>query len=146
MPAWVQKKINQFACAHSVEGKVAHIGNIEPESLIHEFQKYHLLILPRPLSRQSKYGFSTKLSEYLISGIPVLVTDVSDNALYIKDNLSGYLITPGSISTMTDKIMEIIKGYDSNASVIAANALQTAREKLDYRLYSKTFIDFFYNN
>lgn len=146
MPAWVLRKINQLTGEYSLEGKVVYLGNIDPESLIHEFQKYHLLILPRPLTRQSKYGFSTKLSEYLISGIPTLVTDVSDNALYIRDNYNGYMITPGSISLMTDKILEIIESYDNNASDIAWNALQTAREKLDYRLYSKAFIDFFYNN
>ena len=146
MPDWVLRKINQLTGEYSLEGKVVYLGNIDPVSLLHEFQKYHLLILPRPLTRQSTYGFSTKLSEYLISGIPVLVTDVSDNALYIKDNYNGYIITPGSVSIMTDKILEIIEGYDSNASVIAGNALQTAREKLDYRLWSKTFIDFFYNS
>jgi len=66
--------------------------------------------------------------------------------LYIKDNYNGYMIPPGSISGMTDKLLEIIEGYDNNAHVIAANALQTAREMLDYRLYSNRFIDFFFNN
>ncbi|MRS03580.1 glycosyltransferase [bacterium] len=146
MPDWVLRKIDQVTNEYALERKVVYIGNVDAESLMHEFRKYHLLILPRPLTRQSTYGFSTKLSEYLISGIPVLLTDVSDNALYIKDNYNGYLIAPGSVSVMTDKILEIMEGYDSNASVIAGHALQTAKEKLDYRLYSKTFIDFFFNN
>lgn len=123
-----------------------YLGNINPELLQNEFSKYHLLVLPRTLNRRTKYGFSTKLTDYMVSGTPVLVTNVSDNALIIKDNHNGFIIEPGSPSKMTDKILEIIDGYSSNAGNIVANAQRTAREMLDYRLYTWKFIDFFFND
>jgi len=126
--------------------KVFYMGNIDPEELADEFMRYHLLILPRSLTPQTKYGFSTKLSEYLISGVPVLITDVSDNALYIKDNFNGFIIPPGSIPDMTNKILEIIETYNEKASVIARNAFQTAKEVFDYKLYTQTLINFIFKN
>lgn len=138
--------LNKLTDTFNLGEKVFYMGNIDPEDLPGEFSKYHLLILPRPLNSRTKYGFSTKLSEYLISGIPVLLTDVSDNALYIKDNYNGFIIPPGSIQKMTDKILTIIEHYNENASLIAENAYKTAREEFDYKLYTQPLINFFFNN
>lgn len=124
---------------------VFYKGNLSPELLQNEFSKYHLLVLPRTLNRRTKYGLSTKLADYLVSGTPVLVTDVSDNALIIKDNHNGFIVEPGSPEKMTDKILEIIDRYGSNAGNLVANAQRTAREMLDYKLYTRKFIDFFFN-
>ena len=88
---------------------------------------------------------SHKLSEYLVSGIPVLVTDVSDNALYIRDGFNGYIITPGSASVMADKILEIIRDYNWEAKILVENAYQTVREKFDYRLFSYDYVNFFWS-
>lgn len=137
--------LNHLESAYELQNKVFYKGFIEPGDLPQEFIKYHLLILPRPLSPQTRYGFSTKLAEYLVSGVPVLVTDVSDNAIYIKDNYNGFIISPGSSSGMAAKIIEIIENYNRNSRMIARNAYKTAQEIFDYKLYTHTFINFFYN-
>jgi glycosyltransferase involved in cell wall biosynthesis len=138
--------LDQLTRKYMLRRKVFYKGNLDPDNLTEEFSKYHLLIIPRPLIPQTKYGFSTKLSEYLTSGVPVLVTDVSDNAAYIKDNYNGFVISPGSKSETVSKILEIIDNYDKNSSVIAKNAYRTAREEFDFKLYSRVFIDFFFKN
>jgi len=137
--------LNLLTDKFMLRDKVFYKGNIDSDDLAHEFSNYNLLILPRPLIPQTKYGFSTKLSEYLTSGVPVLVTDVSDNALYIKDNFNGYVISPGSSPEMVSKILEIIDGFNDSSSNIAANACKTAREQFDYKLYTAAFADLFFN-
>jgi len=136
------KKLTEI---NNLEGKVYLMGNIGPDLLLAEFRKYHLLILPRPLNKQSKYGFSTKLSEYLISGIPVLVTDVSDNSLYLKDSFNGYIVPPGSPKYLAAKILEIISSYKDKSREIARNALETAKHEFDYHLFTHTFDKFFFS-
>lgn len=138
--------LNQLTERFKLRNKVFYMGNIDPDDLTREFSSYNLLILPRPLTPQTKYGFSTKLSEYLISGVPVLITDVSDNAIFIKDNFNGYIVTPGSSPGMANKILEIIDSYNKSSEKIAENACQTARDKFDYKLYTKSFTDFFFNS
>jgi glycosyltransferase involved in cell wall biosynthesis len=129
---------------YHIEHKVFYHGFLSPSDVCLELAKYHLLILPRPLNEQTKYGFSTKISEYLVSGVPTLLTDVSDNGIYIKDFYNGFLISPGSSSEMISKINQIIEHYNENANNIVRNAYKTAKENFDYRLYTNVIIDFIF--
>ena len=131
---------------YDLKEKVYYKGNIDPEDLKREFLKYHLLILPRPINKRTIYGFSTKLSEYLVSGIPVLLTDVSDNAMFIKDNYNGYIIPPGSADAIAGKLEEIILIYNDRAQEIVKNAHITVRERVDLRLFTQEYDDFFLSN
>jgi len=104
-----------------------------------------LLIIPRPLNLQTKYGFSTKLSEYLISGVPVLVTNVSDNSLYIKDGYNGFIVEPGNYKKMGEKILYVISNYNKLKKTISMNAYQTAKEYFNYSNYSKDIFNFIFS-
>jgi glycosyltransferase involved in cell wall biosynthesis len=137
-------RLRQLSEMYGLNANVFYKGNIDPEILKNEFRKYHLLILPRPLNKRTKYGFSTKLSEYLVSGIPVLLTDVSDNALYIKDNYNGYIIPPGSSAAISEKLSYIIQSYNSQAGIIVTNAHSTVKESLDLRLFTNFYANFFF--
>jgi len=137
-------RLKKLTDKYRLSGHVHYKGNIDPEELQDEFKQYHLLILPRPLNKRTMYGLSTKLSEYLVSGTPVLVTDVSDNALFIKDKYNGFIIQPGSAEVMANKISEIIGLYNIQAPEVVKNAHRTVIEKLDYRLFSQQYIDFFF--
>lgn len=136
--------LERLANEYDLRSNVFYMGNIDPSELPDEFRKYNLLILPRTLNKRTKFGFSTKLSEYLVSGIPILITDVSDNALYIKDGFNGYIVPPGSAQAMADKIQKIIREYNWQSPEVVKNAYNTVREYFDYRLYSKAYSDFFW--
>lgn len=125
-----------------LEGCIHYHGQVDNAILIREMQKYHLLILPRPWSLQADHGFSTKLSEYMVSGVPVLVTNVSDNALFIKDGVNGYIVQPGDPVAMSQKLLEIMDHYHRTAATIAENAFATARDNFHYAIYSKKLAEF----
>lgn len=139
-------RLRQLSAKYGLTEKIHYKGNIPPANLQHEFLNYHLLILPRPLNKRTRFGFSTKLSDYLVSGRPVLLTDVSDNARYFKDNYNGYLVAPGSAVAMADKILDIIRNYNDQAKMIVENAYRTVREEFDYKLFSANYIDFLFGN
>ncbi|NLA50073.1 MAG: glycosyltransferase family 4 protein [Bacteroidales bacterium] len=139
-------KLGILTARYGLTGNIHYLGNLEPDKLKDEFVKYHLLILPRPVNKRTRYGFSTKLSEYLVSGLPVLVTDVSDNALYIKDGFNGFIIPPGSVEVMTNKLKEIMRHYNNQAHIIVENSYKLVREELDYNLFSQKYIDFLFSN
>lgn len=137
-------RIDRLALKLGIEGNIKYMGNLDPSLLQTEYLKYHLLILPRPSNRVTRYGFSTKLSEYLMSGRPVMATDVSDNAMYLRDNYNCFLIKPGSSIVMSERIRGIINSYNHQAASIVEGAHDTAREELDYRLFSEELIRFIY--
>jgi len=138
------RELTRLADHFGLKNKVHYMGAVEPHELISEYAKYNLLIIPRPLMPQTKYGFSTKLSEYLLSGVPVLLTDVSDNAIYIRDGINGFIIPPGRADLLADKLFEIMDQYNRVAAGIAVNAIQAARDNFDYRLYSHDLIRFLF--
>lgn len=55
-------------------------------------------------------GFSNSLSEAIASGLPCIVSDVSDNKIMVKDGVNGYLFNPEneqSIANALDKFQNI---------------------------------------
>ena len=51
-------------------------------------------MIPRERSRLNQYGFSTKISEALACGTPVLATETSDVASYVINDVNGYVCKP----------------------------------------------------
>lgn len=128
-----------------IKDNIFYHGILAQQNIIKEMRKYHLLVLPRPLNMQTHYGFSTKLSEYMISGVPVLVTAVSDNEIYIKDNYNGFIVKPGDAEAMANKIFKIIENYNKVAHQISINAFDTARKCFNYSNYSSILSAFLFN-
>ena len=136
----LNKIINSFELGNYVEYK----GVVESKVVSQKLKEYNLLVLPRGRTLQNHYGFSTKLSEYLISGIPTLVTDVSDNKLYIKDNYNGFIIEPDSLSAFVKKMKFIITNYTEYADKVAIEAYNTSKNNFDYKLYSQKLTNFLF--
>jgi glycosyltransferase involved in cell wall biosynthesis len=73
--------------------------------------------LDRPQSRQAKYGFPTKLGEYLLTGNPVVVTSVGDIPLFLKDGESAYLVEPDNIEEFAAKLDYVLSHYEESKRV-----------------------------
>ena len=69
-------------------------GQKSREELPDLVQIADILILPRPETEVTKYGFPSKLPEYMASGKPVIATDVGDHHLLIKNMATGLLVPP----------------------------------------------------
>lgn len=137
---------NRLVKLYSLENKVHYMGARDQKELSIVYSKYHLLVIPRGFNLQNHYGFSTKLSEYLLSRVPVLVTNVSDNSLYIKDNFNGFIVEPDNSEIMADKLFEIINNYNKMVNPIIKNAENTIKEKFHYEVYSDKINDFLWQD
>ena len=84
-----------------------------------------ILALNRPNNMQAKYGFPTKLGEYLLTGNPVVVTSVGDIPLFIKDKENGMLASPADDSDFAEK-MEWLLEHPYEAAVIGKNGKELA--------------------
>jgi glycosyltransferase involved in cell wall biosynthesis len=115
-------------------------GNLPYAELINKYTEHDLLVLPRPYSKQGNYGFSTKLADYLASGIPVLATDISDNSLYIKNKVNGFLIKTADLIYLDKVIVDIME--NKHLSSIGRKGRETAQDYFDYRHYSNSLYKF----
>lgn len=123
---------------------IQYRGILAHSNVMDEMRKMHLLILRSPYSKQTHYGFSTKLAEYMASGVPVLGTDVSDNKLYITDNVNGFLLAGVTEKGFYNKFKEIIDIYAKKREKLAEEALRTTKSYFDYRNYSDKLTKFLF--
>ena len=119
-------------------------GKVSSNEIPYVLSQQDILILTRPTTLQTRYGFSTKLAEYMASGVSVLATDVSDNALYIKDGVNGFIIKSHKPGVTAKKLNEIISHGKYQDAEIRKNAKETARKYFNGNNYSAELINFLF--
>lgn len=62
----------------------------------------------RKNNKLTKYGFSNKICESFVNGVPVLATDNSDNKIYIKDGVNGY-VCEANYNSLKNLLAEVEK-------------------------------------
>lgn len=88
---------------------VVFTGSVSPFEIPQYLVDAEMLVLARPDNLQAKYGFPTKLGEYLLSGRPVVVTNVGNICDFLVDGQSAYIAKPGDINNISNKMIEISK-------------------------------------
>lgn len=143
-PITDEKKIHLLIENNNLSDVVRLCGDLKYEEVMINLQKSHLLVVIRGNTMQNFYGFSTKLSDYLSTGVPVLVTDVSDVSEYLKDNVNAFVINPDSSAEIIKKIRYIINNYNQKAGYISKNAFRVVNNKFAYILYKEKIDGLFF--
>ncbi|MCK5137868.1 MAG: glycosyltransferase [Bacteroidales bacterium] len=136
----LNKTINDYQLTDIVK----YHGNLPAQDITNMLKLQNLLILPRPLNLQTNFGFSTKLAEYLNSGVPVLSTKISDAEMYLTDRNNIYFIDTLRPKDIAIKIDEIINNKNLN-SKIAKAALIANNQHFSYKNYSFILNDFLFH-
>lgn len=121
-----------------------HSG-IKHSDLLQKLVNCDLLVLPRPDNLQTNFGFSTKLAHYMMTGIPVLVTKISDNDLYIRDGINGFVVKPDDFVLMRNKMQLIFTSSKENLNQIGCQGRITAENVFNPENYSSTLKAFLFN-
>lgn len=74
-----------------ISENIVFLGRLSHEKCVDLIRKSDFSVVIRPNNKLSNYGFSTKIGESFSYNIPVIATDTSDNNLYIKNNVNGYI-------------------------------------------------------
>ena len=102
-------------------------GKVTSEEIPEIQVQQDILVLTRPQNLQTRFGFSTKLAEYMASGVVVLTTNVSDNLLFIKDGENGFIADTYEAEKVAEKFFDIInnKKYLDKKIIECANVTAT---------------------
>ena len=88
-----------------IESRVVLTGVIAAEKMPQLLKDAEILALARPDNLQAKYGFPTKLGEYLLTENPVVVTSVGDIPLFLKDGISVLMSQPSNVEMFANKLL-----------------------------------------
>lgn len=108
----LEKIIKQEKLANNTSFRFAQYDDV-PRIL----SEADILVSSQPMTVRADGGFPTKLGEYLMSGTPVLLTDVGETSKYFKDGEHMYFAKPESPLDYANKLKYIIDNYDKALAV-----------------------------
>lgn len=121
--------------------RVVLTGQISRNEVPSYLMNAKILALARPSSMVADAGFPSKLTEYLSTGIPVVVTAVGEIPVYLKDGYNAYLCEPDSVETFAEKLLYVLLNY-SAAMEAARNGQKLTETTFNYRFQAKRIEEF----
>ncbi len=109
-----------------------------------KFSSVDLLLLPQDFDKKSvqflKYSFPTKVSEYMISGTPILVygDEITGLTQYVKKYKWGYVVTENKKETLVKAINELYNDLQLRQT-LAERAQKIAVENEDAVIVTDNF-------
>lgn len=129
----------------SLRDRVIFNGNIDSSLMPKMLSKSKILALARPDSKQAKYGFATKLGEYLLTGVPTVITNVGDFNYYLKDKYDIIFAQPDNVNDFATKLIWVLDNYEES-KLIAKNGIDTANKSFNNIIEAQKVIDVIFNN
>ncbi len=124
------QRVNNILSKMPYSDRIIFTGQLDRKSVIEKINSAYCLVLARPDNIQAKYGFPTKLGEYLSTGKPVIVTSVGDIPLFLKDGENAYLAKPDDVEAFANTLNECL------SDPIKASFIGKKGEELVYREFN----------
>lgn len=125
-----------------IKDKVIFTGVVSSEKMPQLLKNADVLALDRPDNLQAKYGFPTKLGEYLLTENPVVVTRVGDIPLFLKDKETALIAEPGNPTDFANKIIWAIE-HPVQAKTIGEQGAKIARKEFNAYIEASKMARFF---
>lgn len=124
--------------------KVVLTGRVEADRMPQLLMNATILALDRPNNLQAKYGFATKLGEYLLTGNPVVLTDVGDIKMFFKDGENALVAQPDDIDSFASKLCWCLDNPEK-ARLIGENGKRTAMQFFNARIETNKIIKYIFH-
>lgn len=122
-------------------GRVHFLGQMSRTDVPAYLAGAKVLALARPTSIVADAGFPSKLTEYLSTGKPVIVTKVGDIPTYLKDNENAFLSEPDSAEAFAVKLKYILDNYD-HALTVGRNGKRLTETVFNYNFQAVRMLEF----
>jgi glycosyltransferase involved in cell wall biosynthesis len=111
-------------------------GWMEYEELISLYKKTDFLIMAREVNRMTLSNFPSKIPEVMSYGMIPVVSEAGDyTRYYLTDGYDSIIARECTTECFLNAIMESLNLDDAARKEMSARALQTAREKFNYRVW-----------
>lgn len=94
-----------------IKGRVRN--DIVPQVLVNA----KVLVTSQPNTKRAEGGFPTKMGEYMMTGVPSLLTDVGEIAQYVQDGDTCYIAPPENPEAYARKLDYILSNYSESLKV-----------------------------
>ena len=107
-----EKQVRGLSKELNLDRDVRFLGAVAPSEMPALLCDAKILALARPNNIQAKYGFPTKLGEYLATGKPVVVTNVGEIGVFLEDGVNCRIAEPDNYRDFADKLSWVMDNYE----------------------------------
>lgn len=137
-----EKEMQEIIETNELENNVHFIGKITHKEVLAYQKGAALSILNKNDNPQNRCGFSTKLGDILLAGVPVVTTTVGEANLFLKDGESAYICEPHKIDALAEKVEEAFANDDKRMKIgLAGKAI--AQANFDCKVQGQRLLKFF---
>ena len=123
-----------------IKDKVIFTGIVPASIMPQLLVDAQIVALARPDNLQNRYGFPTKLGEYLLSGNPVVVTNVGDIPLFLKDEETALMADCGDVFGFAEKICWALE-HQQQANEIGMRGKELAKRNFNYLIETSKMVE-----
>ncbi|MBS1492821.1 MAG: glycosyltransferase [Bacteroidetes bacterium] len=134
-------EMDKLISEHKLESKIEVTSYLSGDEIVTFLQNSVMAVLARPSSPQADFGFPTKLGEYLASGTPVVVTDISDVSKVLENEKEALIIPPDDSAALASAIEKILSDYDRYKEM-GMNGKKAAKNVFNYKVQSAKLLKF----
>jgi glycosyltransferase involved in cell wall biosynthesis len=136
----IQDELSHVIRESRCSDKVIFTGQISRQRIPDLLMNAYALALARPDNKQAEGGFPTKLGEYLATGKPVIVTNVGEIGLFLKDGENSFIAEAGSVNSFSQKIRQVFEDYPK-ALQIGLKGKELINNEFNYLTQAKKIVD-----
>lgn len=125
--------------------RVVFTGRVSAAQMPQLLKNAQVLTLARPQNKQAKYGFPTKLGEYLMTENPVVVTSVGDIPLFLEDGVSAMISSPNNDEEFAEKIIWALE-HPLESREIGKKGKEIALKSFNATIETKKLVDVVFHN
>ena len=127
-----------------IKDRIVFTGVVSADDMPQILTNAQMQALCRPDSLQNKYGFPTKLGEYLLTGNPVVITRVGDIPLFLEHKKTALISECGDIEAFAENIIWVIEHPDE-AREIGLQGKKVAEQHFNYLIETKKMVNIMFN-
>lgn len=128
-----------------IKSNVVFTGRVLAADMPQILKNAELLTLARPDNKQAKYGFPTKLGEYLMTENPVVVTSVGDIPKFLKDGVSALIASPNDDNEFAEKMIWALD-HPVESREIGMRGKEVALQSFNAAIETKKLVDVVLHN
>lgn len=129
---------------YKLQNRVFLKGRVDYAKVPQILRNAKVLVSSQPDTKRAEGGFPTKLGEYMMTGVPTLLTDVGEIAEYVHDGVNAYLVPPENPRLYAEKLSYIIDNY-SDAIRVAEHAKDYIVSKFSMTVAGESIMKFLIN-
>ena len=136
--------LEKLICQKRLNNRVFLKGYVDYITVPQVLANAQILVSSQPNTKRAEGGFPTKLGEYMMTGVPTLLTDVGEISNYVKDKYNAYLVAPDNSQLYAERLSYILENY-KEALEVATRAKSYIINNFSASVAGKKIINFLSN-